>query len=130
MVGFMPKDQFNQRHQNNDTFYRSSVVNAKCNIGSETIPDSGINCNFAIDQYSQQYGEVVSCFKHISKENILQPYTTQKVFITSNKYPDGNIGYDLYVFDFRHYQDYSSVQPIKARFDVRPGDPAATNLIR
>ena len=28
IVGFMQRDQFNQQHQNNDTFYRPSVVNA------------------------------------------------------------------------------------------------------
>ena len=34
IVGFTQRDQFNQKHQNNDTFYRSSVVNAQCNIVS------------------------------------------------------------------------------------------------
>ena len=73
--------------------------------GSEKFPDSGINCNYAIDKYSQAYGEVVSCFRHSAKDNILQPYITQKDFVTSNNYPDGNPGYNLYVFDIRHHQD-------------------------
>ena len=34
-VGFIQRDQFNQQHQNNDTFHRPSVVNAQCIIGSE-----------------------------------------------------------------------------------------------
>ena len=29
MVGFMQRDRINQQHQNNDTFYRSIVVNAQ-----------------------------------------------------------------------------------------------------
>ena len=53
IVGFMQRDQINKQHQNNDTFYRPSVVNAQCTIGSENIPDAGINCNHAIDKYSQ-----------------------------------------------------------------------------
>ena len=44
----MQRDQFNQQHQNNDTFYRTSVVNAQGVIGSEKFPDAGINCNYAI----------------------------------------------------------------------------------
>ena len=35
---------------------------------------------------------------------------------------------NLYVFDFRHHQDYKSAQPIKVRFDFRQAVPAATNL--
>ena len=69
----MQKVQFNQQHQNNDTFYRPSVVNAHCIIGSEKFPDAGINCNFAFDKFSQAYGEIVSCFRHLAKDNILQP---------------------------------------------------------
>ena len=129
MVAFMQGDQFNQLHQNNNTFYRPSVVNAQCIIGSEKFPDAGINCNYAIDKYSQAYGEIVSCFRHLAKDNNLQPYITQKNFITSNDYSDGNPGYNLHVFDIRHHQDYSSSQPIKVRFDFRPAILAATNLI-
>ena len=73
IVGFMQRDQFNQQHQNNDTFCRPSVVNAQCIIGSEKPPDAGINCNSAIDKYSLAYGVIVSCFRHLAKDNILQP---------------------------------------------------------
>ena len=129
IVGFMQRDQFNQQHQNNDTFYTPSVVNAQCIIGSEKFSDAGISCNYAIDQCSQAYGEIVSCFRHLARNNILQPYITRIDFITSNNYPDGNPGYKLYVFDIRHHQDYSSAQPIKERFDFGLAVPAATNLI-
>ena len=129
IVGFVQRDQFNQQHQNNDIFYRPSVVNAQCIIGSENFPDARITCNYSFDNYSEAYAEIVSCFRHLAKDNFLQPYITQKCFITSIKYPDDNPGYNLYVFDIRHYQDYSSVQPIKVRFDYRPAVPAATNLI-
>ena len=47
-----------------------------------------------------------------------------KNFVTSNKYPDGNAGYNLYVFDFRHHQDYTSPQPKKVRFVFGPPFPA------
>ena len=53
IVGFMQRSQFNQQHQNNDTFYRPNVVKARCIIGSEKYPDAGLNCNYAVDKYSQ-----------------------------------------------------------------------------
>ena len=129
IVDFMQRDQFNQQHRNNDTFYRPSVVHAQAIVGSEKFPDAGINCNYGIDKYSQAYGEIVSCFRHLSKDNILQPYITQKDFVTSNEYLNDNPGYKLYVFDSRHHQNFSSAQPIKVMFDFRPAVPAATNLI-
>ena len=129
MVGFMERDRINQQHQNNDIFYRPCVVNAQCIIGGDNFPDAGINCNYAIDETLQAYAEIVSCFTKLAKNNFLQPYLTQKDFITSNKYPDGKPGYNLYVFHMRHHQDCSSAQPIKVRIDFRPAVPAATNLI-
>ena len=49
----MQKAQFIQQHQNNDTFYRPSVVNAQCVVGSGKFPDVGINCKCANDKNSQ-----------------------------------------------------------------------------
>ena len=125
----MQRDQFNQQHQKTDTFYRSSVVNAQCVISSEIFPDAIINSKYALDKYSQADRGIVYSFRHSGKDNTLQPYVTQKDFITSNIYPDGNLGYNLYVFDNRQHQDYSSAQPMKVRFDFRPAVPAATNLL-
>ena len=79
IVGFLQKDQFIQQHQSNDTFFRPSVVNAQCIIGRKNFPDAGLNCIFAIDNILQAYGEIVSCFRHIAKDNFLQPYNTQKI---------------------------------------------------
>ena len=67
----MQRDQFNQYHQNIDIFYIPSVVDAQCIVGSEKFPDAGIYCNYAIDKYSQAYGEFVSCFRHLAKDNII-----------------------------------------------------------
>ena len=118
IVGFMQRDQCIQQHQNNDTFYRPCVVIAQCIIGSKKFPNAGKNCNYAIDTFWKSYGESVSCIRHLAKYNTLQPFITQKDFVTSNNYPDGNPGYNLYVYDIRHYQDCSSAQPIKVRFGL------------
>ena len=112
----MQRDQFKQQHQNKDTFYRPSVVNAQCINRSEKFPDAGINCNFAIDKYSQAYKEIVSCFRHLAKDSILQPFFPQKDLLTFNNYPDGDPSYNLYVFDKRHHQEYISAQPVKKMF--------------
>ena len=125
----MQRDQFIQQHQNNDTFCRPSVVNAQAIMGSVKFPYAGFICNYAIDKYSQAYGEIVSCFRHLSKDGILKPYITQKDFITSNEYANDYAGYNLYVFDIRHHQDYSSAQRMKVMFVYRSPIPAAKNLI-
>ena len=129
IVAFKRRDQFNQQHQNFDTFHRPSVVNAQCIVASEKLPDAGINCNYAIDKSSQAYGEIVSCFGNLAEDITLQPYITQKDFLASNNYPDGNPGYKFNVFLILHHEDYSSAQPTKVRFDVRAAVPAAANLI-
>ena len=54
IVRFLQRDQFSQHYQKNDTFYRPSVVNAQCNIGSEKFAAAGRICNYAIDKYSQE----------------------------------------------------------------------------
>ena len=105
------------------------MVSAQCNIGSEKIPDAGINCNYAIDKISQAYGDNISCFRHLAKDKILQPHFTQKDFITYNNYPSGNPGCNIYVLNIRHHQVYSSDQTIKIRFGFRPAVPAATILL-
>ena len=102
MVGFMQKDQFNQQHKRNDTFYRPSVVNGQCITRSKKYRVAAIFCYYAIDKCSQAYAEIVSCFRPLAKDNISQPYFTQKGFITSNNYPENNFGYNLNVFDIRH----------------------------
>ena len=129
ILGLMQRDQFNQQHQNNDTFYGPSVVNPQAIISSEKYPDAGISCIYVFDKFSQPYGEFVSCFRKLAKEGFLQPYITQKDLITSNEDANNNIGYNLYVFDIRHHKRFSSAQPIKVMFDFRQPVPTATNLI-
>ena len=101
----MQRDQFNQQHQKNDTFYRPGGVNAQIIIGSEKFPDAGIICNDAVNKYSQAYGETFSCFRHLAEDNIPQTFVTQTDFINSNEYPGGNPSFNLFVFDIRHQQD-------------------------
>ena len=73
IVRFMQRDKFNQHYKNIDTFYGPCVVNAQCIIRIEKCPDAGIKCNYAIDRYSQAYGEFVSCFRHLAKDKFLRP---------------------------------------------------------
>ena len=128
-VGFMQGAQFNQQHPNIDTFYQPSLVNAHCITGSKKYPDPRMTFISAIDKFSQAYGGIVSCFRHLAKDNVLQPYLAQKDYISFNSYPEGNSGYILFVSDIRHHQNVSSAQTIKVRFDSRPAVPAERNLI-
>ena len=68
-------------------------------------------------------------FRLLAKGKSLQPYITQKDFVTSNNFPEIITGFDLYVFDICHHQEFSSAQLIKLRLDFKPPVEAATNLI-
>ena len=125
----LQKDHINQQQQINDNLYRSNVVNKRCIIGSEEYPDLRKNCDNAIEKSSQTYDTNVFCSKQFVKDKILQPYTTQKDFTISNNYPEDNPSYNFYVFDIRHYQDFSSAQPTKVSFDFRPSVVVALKLI-
>ena len=59
----MQRNQFNQQHQNNDTFHRPNVANAQWTNGSENYPDAGIFCKYATNKYSLAYGDIISCFR-------------------------------------------------------------------
>ena len=74
----MQRDQLNQHHQNNDTSYRPSVVNAQCIIGSENYPDAKNICSYAIDKYPPAYGGIASCFTFFVKDRILHRFITQE----------------------------------------------------
>ena len=78
IVGFKQRGQFKQQHQNHDTFYRASVVNCQINFGFEKYPDAGKICDYAINNYSQAYGEIVSCFRHLAKDNTFYNHTLHK----------------------------------------------------
>ena len=42
-------------------------------IGKERYPETGKIIDYAIHKYSQAYGELVSSFRHLSEDSILQP---------------------------------------------------------
>ena len=73
--------------------------------------------------------EKFSIFRLFAKDNVLQPYITQKDFVTFNDYPADNLGYKSYVFDIRHYQDFSSLQPIKNLSNSTLADAVAAKMI-
>ena len=86
IVGFAQRNQFSQQHQNNVTLYRPSKVNAQAVSGTEKLQDAELFCKYAFDEFSQAHGEIVSCFRQLAEDDLLQPYNTQKDFITSNGY--------------------------------------------
>ena len=71
-------------------------------------------CDHEHDNFSQTYGDLVSCFRHLTKDNSVQQYITQEVFKTSEVYPANNKpGHDLYVLDIPYHQEFATSQPIK-----------------
>ena len=87
IVDGVEKHQVNQQRRSNDTVLRPTVVIAQCTIGSGRYRDAGTNLGYAINKYSPAYGETVSCLRHSTNVNNLQPYITQKDVISFNNSP-------------------------------------------
>ena len=100
IIGFQQHDRQNSQNENNDTFYRPPVTSAQCIIGTEKYPDSGILLNYDDDDYNQGYGQIKEAFRVLTKDDILQPYISDRDFRSSNN--NNDIGYNLYVFDIRY----------------------------
>ena len=114
IIGFQQHDRQNSQNENNDTFYRPPITSAQCIIGTEKYPDSGILLNYDDDDYNQRYGQIKEAFRALTKDDILQPYISDRDFRSSNN--NNDIGYNLYVFDIRYQKDFENSQPIKVEF--------------
>ena len=100
------------------------VTSAQCIIGTEKYPESAILLNYDDDDddYNQGYGQIKAAFRALTKDDILQPYISDKDFKTSNN--NNDIGYILYVFDIRYQKDFQNSQPIKVEFKFTGAVPA------
>ena len=114
ILGFQQRTRQNSQNENNDTFYRPPVTSAQCIIGTEKYPDSSILLNYDDDDSNQGYGQIKEAFRALTKDDILQPYISDKDFRSSNN--NNDIGYNLYVFDIRYQKDFQNSQPIKVEF--------------
>ena len=114
IIGFQQHDRQNSQNENNDKFYRPSVTTAQCIIGTEKYPDSGILLNYDDDDYNQGYGQIKEAFRVLTKDDILQPYISDRDFRSSNN--NNVIGFNLYVFDIRYQKDFENAHPIKVEF--------------
>ena len=121
-VGFQQNDRQNDQNLNNDTFVRLPVISAQVVIGTDRYPDSAILLNYEDDDYSQGYGQIKEAFKSSTKDDILQPYISDRDFRSSN---DGNdFGYNIYAFDIRYQKNFENAQPVKVEFKFSENIPA------
>ena len=111
IVGFQQRDKQDSQNLANDTFHRPLLTSAQCIIGTEKYPDSATLLNYDDDYYIQGYGLIKETIKALTKDDVFEPYISDKDLRSSN---DGNnIGYKLYVFDIRYQKKFESVQPKK-----------------
>ena len=98
------------------------VTSAQCNIGTERYPDSAILLNHDADDYSQGYGQTQASFKALTNDGILQPYTSEDDYRSSNE--GNNIGYNIHVFDIRYQKNFENAQQVKKEFKFSENIPA------
>ena len=78
--------------------------------------------NYNDDDYSQGYGQIKEAFKVFTKDNILQPYMTEKDFRSSNN--GDSIGYNIHSFAKRCQKNFESGQSVKVEFKLDGVVPA------
>ena len=96
-------------------FFRLTVTSAQCIIGTEKFPDAGILLIYDDDDYSQGYCQFKEAFRALTKDDILQRYTSDDDFRSSNS-GIVELGYNLYVFDIRYQQNFTASQPLEVEF--------------
>ena len=115
-VVFQQSDRQHNQNLNNDTFYRMPITSCQCIIGTEKYPDNAILLNYNDNDYSQGYGQIKEAFKALTKDIILQQYTTENDSRSSNE--RDNIGYIIRSFDIRYPKNFESVQLSKIEFKL------------
>ena len=105
IIGFQKRDRQDSQNFNNDTFCRLPVVSAQCIIGTENYPDASILLNYDGDDYSQGNHQIKEAFKALTKDDILQPYISEKDFRSSNVRAD-DVGFNSYAFDIRYQKNF------------------------
>ena len=98
------------------------VTSAQVVIGTEKNPDSAILLNYDEDDYSQGYGQIKEVFRALTKDDILQPYTSEHDFTSKNN--GDNFGNNIQSVDIRHQIFFENAQPIKKEFEISENIPA------
>ena len=104
-IGFHQRDRQDSLNLNNDTFCRLLVTSAQCIIGAEKNPDAGLFLNYNDDGYSHGYGQINEVFRALAKDDILQPYISNRDF-RSSKVKAHDVCYKLcfrYKISARYY---------------------------
>ena len=95
-------------------FLQNILTSCQCIVGTEKYPDRALLPNYDDDDYSQGHGQTKEDFRALTKDDILQPGTSEDEFGSSN---DGNdFGYNIHSFDIRYQKNFETDQPIKAEF--------------
>ena len=98
LVVFNKKFQFLQE-LNYNAFHRLLLSSAQCIFRTKKNPDTDIHTNYLDDDHSQGYSQLKKAASCPREDYILQPYTSDDDFRSSND--DNDIGYNVNVFDIR-----------------------------
>ena len=98
------------------------VTSTQVVIGTKKYPDNSVLLNYNDDDYSQGYGQILKVFRALIKDNILQHYTSEDDFRSSN---DGDKnGYTIHGFDIRYQKNFECGQSVKLEFTLDEVVPA------
>ena len=76
--GFQQRVDKIRKNLNDDVFCILLVTSAQCKIGTEKNPDASMFLNYDTDDLSRGYGQIKEFFTALMKEDILQPYLSDR----------------------------------------------------
>ena len=94
-----------------DSFHRTSVSGAQCNMGMEQYTNAGLYLNSEDEYHPQGCGQNIECIEHITKDAILQlhrPYPNFRSESEADVSPE--FGDKLHFFDPSDQKNCASSQ--------------------
>ena len=119
MVAFQRRGRLSNQLPNSDRVFRPPVNFARCFNGTENLFDASIVLDDGAEKIYPSLRRIVSRSEQLTKNDIFQPYLTQKNFITTNvRLVAPNIGHKKKVmdviYDMRNRKMFLSAQIIRA----------------
>ena len=107
IVAIQNRNRKDAESEDMSVFFGHHVLSAQCLIGTERHPEVCMNTDHAKHNFFQAYGELASCFKHLSQDNFLQLYVAKD-----------DINFNFHVLDIRCQNFHLSTQDVKIDFSL------------
>ena len=115
--GFQQRYRLDSQKMRNYKFCTLPVTSSQCVFRTGNYPDADILSNYDDDDYSQGYGQIKEGFRALTKDDLLQPYTSPDTFRSSITTAD-DVGENICNSEMRWQQIFTAAQPVKLELKI------------